>query len=73
MMAFQIVVVTFASYLLWFRLIRQYPATKLASFTLLTPLFGLLAGALLLGEPVTTRLVVALLAVSAGIMLVNRR
>jgi drug/metabolite transporter (DMT)-like permease len=40
---------------------------------LLTPLFGLLAGALLLGEPVTTRLVVALLAVSAGIMLVNRR
>jgi len=73
MMAFQIVVVTFASYLLWFRLVRQYPATMLASFTLLTPLFGLLAGAVLLGEPVTTRLVVALAGVAAGIVLVNRR
>lgn len=72
-MGFQIVVVSFASYLLWFRLMRQYPATILASFTLLTPLFGLAAGALLLGEPVTTRLIVALVAVAAGIVLVNRR
>ena len=73
MLGFQIVVVTFASYLLWFRLMRQYPATILVSFTLLTPLFGLAAGALLLGEPVTTRLIIALVAVSAGILLVNRR
>lgn len=69
---FQVVIVTFASYLLWFWLIRHYPATRLASFTLLTPVFGLLLGALLLGEPITTRLVVALLAVAAGIVLVNR-
>lgn len=73
MLAFQVVVVTFASYLLWFRLIRQYPAAMLASFTLLTPLFGLAAGAVLLGEPVTTRLVVALAGVAMGIVLVNRR
>ena len=72
-MAFQIVVVTFASYLLWFWLIRRYPATRLASFTLLTPVFGLLLGALLLGEPITLRLVVALAAVASGIVLVNRR
>lgn len=70
---FQIVIVTFASYLLWFWLIRHYPATRLASFTLLTPVFGLLLGALLLGEPITTRLVVALVAVAAGIWVVNRR
>ena len=70
---FQIVIVTFASYLLWFWLIRHYPATRLASFTLLTPVFGLLLGALLLGEPITTRLVVALVAVAAGIVVVNRR
>ena len=30
---FQVVIVTFASYLLWFWLIRHYPATRLASFT----------------------------------------
>jgi drug/metabolite transporter (DMT)-like permease len=70
---FQIVIVTFASYLLWFWLIRHYPATRLASFTLLTPVFGLLLGALLLGEPITTRLVVALVAVAIGIFVVNRR
>jgi len=69
---FQIVVVTFASYLLWFWLMRHYPATQLASFTLLTPVFGLLMGALLLGEPVTLRLMVALVAVASGIVLVNR-
>ncbi len=73
LLAFQTVIVTFASYLLWFWLIRHYPATRLASFTLLTPVFGLLAGALLLGEPVTSRLLVALAAVAAGIYVVNRR
>ena len=72
-MGFQVVVVTAFSYLVWFWLIRSYPATKLASFTLLTPVFGLLMGALLLGEPVTTRLVIALAAVAVGIVLVNRK
>ena len=72
-MAFQIVIVTAFSYLVWFWLIRRYAATRLASFTLLTPVFGLLLGALLLGEPITTRLVVALVAVAMGIVLVNRR
>jgi drug/metabolite transporter (DMT)-like permease len=72
-MIFQVVVVTAVSYLAWFWLIRHYPATRLASFTLLTPVFGLLMGALLLNEPITARLVIALLAVAAGIVLVNRR
>jgi drug/metabolite transporter (DMT)-like permease len=69
---FQTVVVSFASYLAWFWLIRHYPATRLASFTMLTPVFGLVLGALLLGEPVTARLLVALATVAAGIFLVNR-
>ncbi len=72
LLLFQIVIVTFASYLLWFWLIAHYPATPLAAFTLLTPVFGLLAGAMLLGEPVTTRLLIALAAVVAGIYIVNR-
>jgi len=57
-LVFQVVIVTFASYLLWFWLVRHYPATRLASFTLLTPVFGLLLG--------------ALAAVAGGIVLVNR-
>jgi drug/metabolite transporter (DMT)-like permease len=71
-LAFQTVVVSFASYLAWFWLLRHYPATRLAAFTLLTPMFGLLAGVSLLGEPVTGRLLLALAAVSLGIALVNR-
>ena len=72
-MGFQIVIVTAFSYLLWFWLIRRDPATRLASFTLLTPVFGLVLGALLLGEAITPRLVIALAAVATGIVLVNRR
>ncbi len=72
-LVFQIVMVSFASYLIWFWLIHNYPATQLSAFTLLTPLFGLIAGVVLLGERATPRLVGALVAVGAGILLVNRR
>ncbi len=72
-LAFQVVIVTFASYLLWFWLVRHYPATRLSSFTMLTPIFGLLLGAVLLAEPVTVRLLLALVTVAAGIVLVNRK
>lgn len=71
-LGFQTVVVTFASYLVWFWLVRHYPATRVSAFTLLTPVFGLLAGVLLLHDPVTLRLMLALVAVSCGIALVNR-
>jgi drug/metabolite transporter (DMT)-like permease len=72
-LAFQTVVVTFASYLLWFWLVRHYPATRLAAFTLLTPIAGLAAGVGLLGEPLTMHLGSAALAVALGIALVSRR
>lgn len=72
-MVFQTVIVTFASYLAWFWLLRHYPATRIATFTLLTPVAGLLFGVALLGEPLTSSLVLALATVAGGIALVNRR
>lgn len=72
-LAFQTVVISFASYLVWFWLVRHYPATRISVFLLLTPVFGLLAGVGLLGEPLGSRLVLALAAVCVGIALVNRR
>jgi drug/metabolite transporter (DMT)-like permease len=72
-LAFQTVIVTFASYLTWFWLMRHYPATRISAFVLLTPVFGLAAGVTLLGEPLTLRLIVALAAVVLGLALVNRR
>lgn len=71
-LAFQIIWVAFISYLIWFWLIANYPAAKLSSFSFLTPLFGVLAGSALLGEPMTPSLIGALALVGAGIYLVNR-
>jgi drug/metabolite transporter (DMT)-like permease len=71
-LGFQVLVVCFASYLLWFWLMRHYPAAQLSAFTLLTPVFGLLAGVALMDDPLTLRLIVALVAVSVGIALVHR-
>ncbi len=62
----------FASYLAWFWLIRHYPVGKLSAFSFLTPLFGLLAGIILLGEPASPGLILALTLVVAGLLLVNR-
>lgn len=69
---FQTVWVAFITYLTWFWLVRHYPAARLASFTFLTPLFGVMAGGMLLDEPVTPWLILALFLVGAGIYLVNR-
>jgi drug/metabolite transporter (DMT)-like permease len=65
-------VVAGASYVGWFWLIRHYPATRLSSFSFLTPVMGVLAGALLLGEPLTPAVFAALALVGAGILIANR-
>jgi drug/metabolite transporter (DMT)-like permease len=71
-LAYQVVWVAFITYLAWFWLVRHYPASRLASFTFLTPLFGVLAGGVLLNEPITNVLLLSLVLVSTGIYLVNR-
>jgi drug/metabolite transporter (DMT)-like permease len=63
----------FASYLAWMWMLRHYPATQLSSFTFLTPVFGLSFGVLVLHEPLTLTLVLALVGVALGIVLVNRK
>ncbi|MEK6245657.1 MAG: DMT family transporter [Pseudomonadota bacterium] len=68
---YQCVVVAFASFLTWFWLLRHYLAARLSVFTFLTPLFGVLGGVLLLGEPLTMSFVFAAVLVGAGIFLVN--
>jgi drug/metabolite transporter (DMT)-like permease len=69
---YQVVWVASITYLAWFWLIRHYPASRIAAFTFLTPLFGVLAGGILLHEAITTWLLVALVLVATGIYLVNR-
>ncbi len=71
-MFYQIVWVAFITYLAWFWLVRNYPPSRLASFTFCTPLFGVLAGGWILDEPITVKLLLALFSVGFGIYLVNR-
>lgn len=69
----QTAVGAFASYLAWMWMLRHYPATQMSTFTFLTPVFALIFGVVLLSEPLTLQLVLALLGVAAGIVLVSRR
>jgi drug/metabolite transporter (DMT)-like permease len=72
-LAFQSLVVAFASYLAWFWLLTRYLAARLSVFSFLAPLFGVLAGVAVLSEPLTPAFGAAALLVGAGIVLVNLR
>lgn len=72
-LAYQCVIVAFASFLAWFWLLTRYLASRLSVFSFLTPLFGVAAGVILLGEPVTAAFLGAAALVGAGIFLVNSR
>lgn len=60
------------SYLVWFRLIARHSTSRLSAFSVLTPVFGVLAGVALLGEGVGPLFGLAVALVAAGLWLVNR-
>ncbi|MGA8889916.1 MAG: DMT family transporter [Anaeromyxobacteraceae bacterium] len=68
---FQGVVISFASYLAWFWLLRRYLASRIAVFSFMTPLFGVTFGVLLLGEPLTPSFAGGALLVLGGITVVS--
>jgi drug/metabolite transporter (DMT)-like permease len=72
-LAYQAVIVAFASYLAWFWLLTRYLAARLSVLSFLTPMFGVLFGVLFLSEPLTGSFAAAALLVGAGIVLVNLR
>lgn len=71
-LAYQSVIVAFASYLAWFWLLTRYLAGRLAVFSFLTPLFGVAFGVMILSEPISAAFLGAALLVGAGIFLVNK-
>ena len=73
-MFYQCIIVAFLSYLAWFILVSRYPVSLLHAFSFFTPVFGvIISGVLILGEAVSPNLIVALIMVSAGMVLVNYR
>lgn len=71
-LGFQIVAVVSAGFLFWFWLLTIYPASSVAAFAFLSPVFGVGLGWLMLDEPVGPDILIALVLVCAGLILVNR-
>jgi drug/metabolite transporter (DMT)-like permease len=71
-LAYQTIWVVSVTYVVWFALVVRYSATRLSAFTFLTPLFGVAAGHLVLGEPMTPPFALAVALVAGGLVLVNR-
>ena len=70
--AYQTIYVVSITFTIWFVLVVRYSAARLSVFTFLAPLFGVAAGYLVLGEPLTSAFAVAVGLVAAGLLLVNR-
>jgi drug/metabolite transporter (DMT)-like permease len=62
-----------AAYLVFFRLLGHWGATRTSLVAYLLPIWGILLGALVLSEPVDARLILGTALVIGGIALVNRR
>jgi drug/metabolite transporter (DMT)-like permease len=71
-LAYAFVAVSFASYLIFTGMLRRYEAAALASFVFLSPIFGVAIAMLILGEPLTLTILIALGLNALGIVLVNR-
>ena len=68
---FQSLIVSFASFLVWFWLLKKYLASQLGVFSFITPLFGVAFGVWLLNESLEPRFLVGAVLVIAGVILVN--
>lgn len=70
-MTFETLGIAFGVLLLWFALLRRYLASRLGVFSFLSPIFGVLFGVLLLGEPLTWTFVFGGMAILAGVVIVS--
>lgn len=73
LLAVQIVAVASIGFLFWFWILSIYPASDMASFGFLAPVFGVFFGWLILGEAIGWNVWGALVLVGAALFLINRR
>ena len=71
-LAYQTVWVVSLTFAVWFAMVQRYSASRLSAFTFLTPLFGVMWGHFILGEPISWAFGAAVALVLAGLILVNR-
>jgi O-acetylserine/cysteine efflux transporter len=70
---FQAVVIAIFTYWIWYNMMRRYPVNQVMPFTMLMPMIGVAAGALMRAEPITWQMIVGGLATIAGVGIIVLR
>lgn len=70
---FQAIVIAIFTYWIWYNMMRRYPVNQVMPFTLLLPMIGVAAGAIMRGEPITWQMIVGGLATVAGVGIIVLR
>lgn len=71
-LAFQSVLVAFASYLIFFWVLKQHSASKLSAYSFLAPIFGVVFSWALLGDAITPAFLAGAVLVITGLVLVAK-
>jgi O-acetylserine/cysteine efflux transporter len=72
-LGYQALIVAAFSYWIWYNLMRRYPVNQVMPFMLLQPLIGVAAGAMLLSEDVTSRMIAGGIAILIGVAIIILR
>jgi len=70
---FQAIVIAVVTYAAWCRLVRDYSVNQTMPFTLLVPVFGVIAGVVLLGDPLTWSTIIGGVATILGVAIIVLR
>jgi O-acetylserine/cysteine efflux transporter len=70
---FQAIVIAIFTYWIWYNMMRRYPVNQVMPFTLLLPMIGVAAGALMRDEAVTWQMIVGGLATVVGVGIIVLR
>jgi drug/metabolite transporter (DMT)-like permease len=70
---YQGLIATAFGFVAWNTMLRQYGAVAMHSFIFIMPVAGVALGGLLLGEPITPNIMIALLLIAMGIFVVNAK
>jgi len=70
-MVYQSLVTASFGFVVWNSLLQRYGAVALHSFIFIMPISGVLLGGLILGEPLTVNILIAMLLIVAGILMTH--
>ena len=70
-MVYQSLVTASFGFVVWNSLLKKYGAVALHSFIFIMPITGVLLGGLILGEPITINILIAMLLIVAGILIIH--